>query len=174
MKKVGHWIGKAFFYLIYPESKQAKRFTAPLHHGARSRYRAATLPLRMLVVAIEAVFSFLFWAMRSRTRDCKMGSCCPWERDKFSYDGLCSHNPLSESVRGEFELTAEDLIAIAADKRERHREDNQRNIDNQKRQKAEKVFHCTTCDFSARNRSDFAIHNDTPDTYTRRKWLRRA
>ncbi|KAM3088414.1 Heat shock protein ssb1 [Clarireedia jacksonii] len=52
--------------------------------------------------------------MRSKKKDYAMGECCPWERSSFSYNGLSSHNPLIEAVRGDFELTPEEREAMAA------------------------------------------------------------
>jgi rubrerythrin len=83
---------------------------------------AADVPrTRLVFVAIEATLSFLFWAMKSRTRDYKMGACCPWKREAFTYGGLCSHNALTEMVCGNFDLTREQLEAIAAEVREKNR-----------------------------------------------------
>lgn len=50
-----------------------------------------------------------------------MGICCPWPRDSYSYGGLCSHDALLEMVAGDFDLSAEQLEAIAADIKEKNR-----------------------------------------------------
>ena len=76
---------------------------------------------RLLFIAMEATFSFLFWAMRSTSKDYGIGFCCPWPRDSFTYGGLCSHNPLFEKVNGNFGLSAEQLEALAADTKEKTR-----------------------------------------------------
>ena len=84
---------------------------------------AADMPrTRLLFVAMEASLAFLFWTMQSTTKDYRMGSCCPWDRDSFAYRGLCSHNALSEAVKGDFDLSAEELESIAEDVREKNRE----------------------------------------------------
>lgn len=44
-----------------------------------------------------------------------MGSCCPWPRDTFLYDGLCSHSPMGDTISGDFELSPEQLEEAAAD-----------------------------------------------------------
>lgn len=76
---------------------------------------------RVLFVAIEAAMSFLFWAMKSQNKDYGMSEFCPWSRDSFSYRGLCSHNPLSDAIAGDFNLTSEALEAIAAETKEKLR-----------------------------------------------------
>jgi hypothetical protein len=83
---------------------------------------AADIPkLRVLFVAIEAAFGFLFWAMQSQTKDYSMGKFCPWSRDSFSYHGLCSHSPLSEGAAGDFGLTNEEIEVMAAQAKEKSR-----------------------------------------------------
>jgi hypothetical protein len=77
--------------------------------------------IRLLFVAMEAAFSFYFWAMQSRDKDYGMGVCCPWSRDAFSYHGLCSHNSLLEAVHGNFDLTPEQIEALAAVAKEKTR-----------------------------------------------------
>lgn len=81
---------------------------------------AANVPVRrLLMVALECAFTFLFWAMQSSNGDYGMGSCCPWPRQSFQYAGLCSHNPLIEAVHGDFDLAAEQLEALAAARKKR-------------------------------------------------------
>ena len=75
--------------------------------------------LRLLYIAIEAALSFCFWAMQSKTKDYSMSSCCPWPRGYFSYSGLCSHCALAEYIAREFDLSSEQLEAIAAPDRVR-------------------------------------------------------
>lgn len=83
---------------------------------------AADVPrFRLLFVAMEAAFSFLFWTMQSENKDYGMSSCCPWPRDSFSYGGLCSHNSLLEMVAGNFDLSGEQLDIIAAEIKEKNR-----------------------------------------------------
>ncbi|KAF4986302.1 hypothetical protein FDECE_16023 [Fusarium decemcellulare] len=81
---------------------------------------AADIPrFRLLFVAIEATFSFLFWAMKSETKDYGIGAHCPWPQSSFSYRGLCGNNAMIEGVNGNFDLTAEQLEALAAEDRRR-------------------------------------------------------
>ncbi|KAH0161827.1 hypothetical protein KCU67_g6180, partial [Aureobasidium melanogenum] len=85
--------------------------------------KPADVPImRCLMIVIETVLSFWFWSMYSDTKEYGIGSCCPWAREDFEYGGLCGHNALIEGVRGEFNLSAEELDALAAAAKERGRE----------------------------------------------------
>lgn len=77
--------------------------------------------MRLLFFAMEATFSFMFWAMYSKTKDYGMSECCPWPRKSFSYGGLCSHSSLAEGVHGQFDLSVEQLESMAAEHREQTR-----------------------------------------------------
>lgn len=79
---------------------------------------AADVPrFRVLFVAIEAALTFLFWAMKSNNKDYGYGSCCPWDRNARSYNGLCGHSALNEGAIGDFDLSAEQLEALATERR---------------------------------------------------------
>ncbi|KAI7323033.1 hypothetical protein KC315_g8626 [Hortaea werneckii] len=71
---------------------------------------------RLLFKALEASFTFYFWAMKSRYFDWGMEDISPWDRHNLEYDGLCSHSSLYEDVLADFDLTPEQLIAQAADR----------------------------------------------------------
>ena len=77
---------------------------------------------RLLFVALEATFTFYFWALYSKDKDYKMGACTPWPRDSFTYHGLCNHSALNERVNGNFDLTADQLTSLAALVKERSRQ----------------------------------------------------
>jgi hypothetical protein len=49
---------------------------------------------------LEATFSMCFWTMKSRDKDYYMPDLCPWLREAFTYDGLCTHFSISESIPG--------------------------------------------------------------------------
>ncbi|KAK5058974.1 hypothetical protein LTR84_011238 [Exophiala bonariae] len=68
---------------------------------------------------MEAALSFYFWAMCSKDTDYKMGDCCPWPLDSFTYNGLCSHSSLKETPKGDLNMTQEqaDQVVIAAKRR---------------------------------------------------------
>ncbi|CAN9337257.1 unnamed protein product [Alternaria alternata] len=79
-------------------------------------------PVRLLFIAMEATFSFLFWTMKSADKDYGMASCCPWfGKGLFTYGGLCSHNALLEMVCGNFDITPEEREAITAKVKEKNR-----------------------------------------------------
>jgi hypothetical protein len=76
--------------------------------------RAGIVPMtRLLFLAIEATFSFNFWAMRAYKSDYGMGHMCLWPRLDLEYDSACTHCCLYEGIRGEFDLTDEQLEEIA-------------------------------------------------------------
>jgi hypothetical protein len=79
--------------------------------------------LRLLFLALEAMLAFAFWAMKSTKEDHCYTSCRLWsELSSFSYTGLCSHSALLDPVKGNFDLSDEQLLAIAAEIRQRTRE----------------------------------------------------
>jgi hypothetical protein len=75
--------------------------------------------IRILFVAMEAAFSYVFWAMKGLKRDNGMSHICHWPRDTLEFDGLCSHCALAEPVSGDFDLTSEQLEAQAAELKQR-------------------------------------------------------
>lgn len=78
---------------------------------------------RVLILALEAAFAFLFWAMNGKTEyGYGMIPMCPWDIADLEYDGLCTHSPLSEVPKGGFTFTAEELEAQAIRRREADRE----------------------------------------------------
>lgn len=77
---------------------------------------------RLLFVAIEAAFAYVFWAMKATKGDYGMSWVCPWGRENLEYDGLCSHPCLTEPVTGDFNLSPEDLEAQATELKRRRSE----------------------------------------------------
>lgn len=41
-----------------------------------------------------------------------MSGFCPWNRELSKWDGVCSHCSLFKAVRGDHDLTAEELLSI--------------------------------------------------------------
>lgn len=147
---------------------------------------ASDIPVfRHIVVALEAALSCIFWAMGSRTKTYGFHGQCPWTPEAFSYNGLCSHNPLIEPVYGDLNLSKEELKRIAQAVKDKNRKYHQaygkkqrenptpefkasqkaRNAKqrpktkaNQVKAVADKTHHCQTCDYSARNNSDLQAH----------------
>lgn len=70
--------------------------------------------LRLFFLLLEATFSYVFWAIRTITKDYGMAHLCLWDRHALEYTGLCSHCCLTEGVRGDFSLSSEQLEALAA------------------------------------------------------------
>lgn len=84
---------------------------------------AAKLPtLRLLFLAMEAMFALYFWAMQSPTKDYGMSGFCPWPKGAFAYQGLCSHSAMREGVEADFDLTQEQLEEMAAVVKEKNRQ----------------------------------------------------
>ncbi|PIA93668.1 hypothetical protein CB0940_03846 [Cercospora beticola] len=67
---------------------------------------------RLFIIGFEAVFSYVFWAFKRRGRDFGLSHICPWDRHSLEYNGLCSHSALDEGIRGDFDLTQEELEAL--------------------------------------------------------------
>ena len=69
-------------------------------------------PVRVLFVLLEAIFSVVFWAMRSQEKDYEMPRLSPWNAKDIAWDGCCSHSALLEAITGEGEgLTVEQITA---------------------------------------------------------------
>ena len=74
---------------------------------------AALVPrTRFFLVAMEASFAYLLWAVRTVKHDFGMSAHCPWP---LKWDGTCSHCSLAEPVSGDFELSPEELESQAAE-----------------------------------------------------------
>lgn len=74
--------------------------------------------LRVLLVALETLFTFHIWAMYCTTDfEFEMTQLCPWDRDTLEYTGLCSHNPLMELPAGDHGLSSEKLESQASNKK---------------------------------------------------------
>lgn len=150
---------------------------------------ASEIPIfRTVVIALEAAFSCVFWAMHSRDKSYGFGNLCPWPRDSFKWNGLCSHSPLLELVRGDFDFTPEQLEEFAAAAKEKsrvylllyaqalranpteeYRATQQRNNEKQKpgtqaRQQeavANKTYYCAVCNVACRDNASLTRHNGT-------------
>ena len=85
---------------------------------------AALMPVtRTLMILLEATFTFAFWAMYAKTDYAYgMAHMCSWSLESLEYDGLCTHSALYERVLGDFNLTAEELEAQAAELTSRKKE----------------------------------------------------
>lgn len=147
-------------------------------------------PHRIMFIALEATLSYVFWAMHHREKAYSYGDNCPWARELFEYEGLCSHNALLEPFNtGGKHFTEEQLEEMAAETHERNRLyqiEYQRNLRanatpqykarqhaNNIKQKpgtkarqqasvASKKYYCSTCDVSCRDNASLVLHNRTP------------
>ena len=68
--------------------------------------------------------TFALWGMKSKRKTYGMSGFCKWEMSKLSYDGLCSHNPLFEPVKG-----TNDLGLSATQREEMEREAKERKLE---------------------------------------------
>lgn len=66
---------------------------------------------RVLILALEATFAFLFWAMSSKGADYCMSHAFFWNFEALDYDGCCSHSPLRDIVIGQADGLTLDEIA---------------------------------------------------------------
>jgi len=67
------------------------------------------------MLLLEAVFTILFCACVKRSTDAVIADLLPWPREKhvFKWEPLCSHLSLTEGIRADLSLTAEELEAAA-------------------------------------------------------------
>ncbi|CVK83197.1 uncharacterized protein FMAN_00743 [Fusarium mangiferae] len=104
------------------------------HQGVLCRIPMPTpacAPLnRLLIRALEATFGFLFWAMGPQKEYPGMDKVCLWDRATIEYEGLCSHSSLTEWVHDDFNLTAEELEAHAAERKKTQRKNRSMNDSN--------------------------------------------
>lgn len=130
--------------------------------------------IRLLFLILEATFAYLFWVMRTpRGGDFGMAHICPWNREDFEYDGLCSHCSLNEVIYGDFDLSAEELEAQAAElkkrrnaaeavKRAKNRVHRRQWVkENSAAHKANKTYSCATCRTHLSSKVELDIHLKT-------------
>jgi hypothetical protein len=121
-----------------------------------------------VILALEATFSFFFWAMHSRVADYKMSHARGWDLDAFEYDGCCSHNAMMEGLAWT-EITSEQAMRLAAQRKARIRDEDTRKL---AKAKATKRFHCSTCNRSFNTRNQLERHNGVPYHTNRVKGLK--
>jgi len=182
------------------ESSGAKHVKAALQDGYRITHKrvlaSAPIPtpglrpmLKVVVIALEATFTGLFWALVRRDKHYGFGDLCPWPKDTLEWDGLCSHNPLVMDIIGaDYDFTPEELKELAAALKEKKRlyqldyhralradpppgfrERQHRNNELQRpatkaRQEAAVLaqkYHCPICNVSTRDAATLKRHNGT-------------
>ena len=74
--------------------------------------------LRALFIFLKAMFTFVFWTIGIKT-DYGLGmhGLRQWSVESLGYDGLCSHNPLRETVVGDIDLSAEELEELEQERK---------------------------------------------------------
>ncbi|KAF2004371.1 hypothetical protein P154DRAFT_416562, partial [Amniculicola lignicola CBS 123094] len=144
--------------------------------------------VRALVIALESVFSCLFWAMRKTDVGYGFGNMCPFSKDDFEYAGLCGHNSLLDPIQY-LELSPqqrEENATIIQDKNKAYMKDygrkkradptpqykasytlqnrKQRLATKRRQQKAveDQTYRCDICDVKARDKSVLRLHNLSP------------
>jgi hypothetical protein len=70
--------------------------------------------VRARILAVEALFTCLFFAAFAATTDSYFKDLLLWERDTATWKPLCSHLPLAERIEGDIRMTAEELELVAA------------------------------------------------------------
>jgi hypothetical protein len=111
-----------------------------------------------IILALEATFTFFFWAMWSRVKDYNMSHARGWPINAFEYDGCCSHNPMIEKLAWT-ELTTEQAIALLAERKEKKIDsDTSWAADNKRSQR----YYCKTCNRSFNRRNQLDRHNTVP------------
>lgn len=176
--------------------KKALKFGYSITHVALLAHcdipSAANVPrIRTLIVALEAVFTGLFWAFAPSEKTYGLAPMCPWDRDAFEWLGLCSHSPLHEAIpcrNGEMDLTPQQLEdidritkeknalyqyeyqrALRANPTEKFRQRQKDNNIKQKpgteaRQRAaieDKTYYCNVCEVACRDAASLRAHNKT-------------
>ncbi|SPO00107.1 uncharacterized protein DNG_02959 [Cephalotrichum gorgonifer] len=86
--------------------------------------------VRLLFILLETTLAYAFWTMKAKNGDYGMGFLCKWDRSTLGYEGLCSHPALNEGIRGDFELSPEQLQVIEEERKEKfkfhHNKNNQK------------------------------------------------
>ena len=144
---------------------------------------------RHIVLLLEAVFTCAFWALPRKDKWFGFHGLCPWSRSAYEYTGCCSHNPLLDPVKGDLNLTKEEIEELEAatrakDKayassygREKRANPTEGWKASQKAKNAkqypqtranqvkaieEKTFYCSVCDVASTDAAAQEIHNGTP------------
>lgn len=139
------------------------------HKGTLAYYRIPDFKdrprIRVLNYAVEAMFSFAFWTMFSKTKDYQIGSCCLWDRKTITYGGLCSHSSLNDPVRAKLNLTPKELKELEAEAKIAEQYGSRHNSYyhiSLARNRLTKELYCHVCGVAFARRSRQLEHNKTP------------
>jgi hypothetical protein len=147
--------------------------------------------IRVLLLLLEAAFTCIFWSLRRRDQPYGCEHLAPWSLDLYSWDGLCSHSPITESAevrKGDLQFSHEQLnqmATITEDKERTYQSNYQKALRTNptpqytasvkaknakhypatKRRQQDailnKTFHCSVCDVSCRDAASLARHQTT-------------
>lgn len=116
--------------------------------------------IRCLFIIMEVAFTCMFWAMAAANKSHQLSSFCLWDSATLSYDGLCSHCCLNETIQGaEDILTEEELEAQAAQRLAVH---NAHNKVSEAKIRAAKTYYCNTCKVAVVSEYRLGQHFETP------------
>ena len=73
---------------------------------------------QILFLILEAALTYALRAVHA-VNESYMEKICPWDVKTLSCGGLASHNPLMESMRGDVNLSVEELQAEAKELKEK-------------------------------------------------------
>lgn len=92
-----------------------------VHHGLLATCAiptAANVPnIRAVLIALEAIFHWVFWSFAQENNDYSLPPRATWDPSRLPWGGANSHNPMLGKVAGEFDLTAEERVELAATKK---------------------------------------------------------
>ncbi|TVY24568.1 ATP synthase subunit alpha, mitochondrial [Lachnellula hyalina] len=74
---------------------------------------------RRRFIAIEGTFTNIFYSAIPTCMDALWTGLVPWSRDDVLWRPLNSHTPFKEGVVGDLKMTAEELLALAAERKKR-------------------------------------------------------
>lgn len=148
--------------------------------------------IRTLIVALEAVFTALFWAVDPSKGGLGLSHLCPWDQHAFEWLGLATHSPLHEGFQcneADLDFTAEELEEMARavkEKNAKYQYDYQRALranpteQYKKTQKANRIkqapatkarqqeavenqtYRCKVCGVSCRDAATLRRHDSSP------------
>jgi hypothetical protein len=107
-----------------------------------SKPEAADQPLtRLVFVAIEGTFAYLFWSLNAYKADYGMGFTCLWDWQGLPWDSLSTHSPFYEGIRSEFGLTEEQMQDHLAKLEIKHKQSRARINSNSHYRRMEENYH---------------------------------
>lgn len=129
---------------------------------------------RLIFVALEATFSFVFWTMRCSTEyGFRMAELCPWSRESLEYDGACGHSALMETPRGDPDLTPEQAKEKELRAKQKDKERWARSYENNKENKLKSAARYREENKEAIAENKARYYQENRDTLNEASWNRR-